>query len=1034
MKFWKLKRFNSREFNVADTVSEHMDLLINFINESKENLEIIESTLLAMEESNDPDLVNDVFRSIHSIKGAVSFFNKKNIESIAHTEETILSIIRDGRASITSEIISALLEANDKLKLLFRDDNLGDGQDICDIMEKLKAILARIEVTDQSANQAIETPTDLNPSDIKKAKEKQSSGCFLYAIQLAHQSVKNIDIGKCLLEKIESIGKIIHQSNPIDDLSANIPNIELYFESIVEPDIFIPYITIPEIKISHIEEAHDKKKIQEKNNLKNEKCSIKTQCEFSPPVTLMSKEDSDIQTQSESISKMFLQTGDKKNTASLTNMEMNRTIRIGVNVLDELLELIGEVVLGRNQFLTKYANDGSFKTLSQSITKLHQHVIQTRMQPINTLFEKYKRTVRDLSSKLNKKIELTIEGGELELDRTILEGLTDPLTHLVRNSIDHGVETPEERSRLGKGVVGNVSLRAIHESGQILIEIEDDGRGLDKDRILVKAIEKGLVTPDESTKLEDKDIYAFIFNAGFSTKDSPTEISGRGVGMDVVRTNLEKLGCNVELTSRKQKGTLISISIPLTQAIVNSSVISGLIISIGEYSLAIPQLAVNEIIKLQPGDQVDKIEMIKGREVFKLRDKIIPLVHLEDVLGIKRTCFNPRENRVIVDRRRRIYSPEANPAADRRKKSIIFIVLNFKHDYFGILVDRIEGTEEIVVKRMPKIIKNRKVFAGATILGNGKVSLIFDINGIVEKSGLNFNQKRDAHFDLIHLKKQREDIHKIVIFNNADEEYFAIPVNLLSEVDRFTGNEICRVGDREFIKRHGESIPLMRLEKCLKVSPISTDKETNVIFVPARLKYPTGIVGNSIITSIDLTEEINTKEADEKGIMGTFFYNNMLVNLIDIYTLIQNSDPEKYKAEIDEGIENCHILFADDQLFFRQLVTQYFKSYNIKQVTVARNGQEALQILYNNPRKFDVIVSDIEMPIINGYQLVSSIKADPSFNNIPVMALTTLDGEQNIRKGYEAGFDAYEVKLDKDKVIKGLSKLYRSKKKSMNSL
>ncbi|MGD9506246.1 MAG: chemotaxis protein CheW, partial [Syntrophobacteraceae bacterium] len=717
-----------------------------------------------------------------------------------------------------------------------------------------------------------------------------------------------------------------------------------------------------------------------------------------------------------------------------------QTIRIGVGVLDDLLELIGEVVLGRNQFLHTYENDATFKNLSQSITKLHQHVIRTRMQPIGAIFEKFQRTVRDLSQKLGKKVDLHIEGGEIELDRTILEALSDPLTHLIRNAVDHGIDTLEERSAMGKATVGSIHLRAYHESGQILIEVEDDGRGIDPDAVREKALEKGLVTPDEAKRLSGKDLIQFVFHPGFSTKSVATEVSGRGVGMDVVKTNLERLGCLVEISSRKGRGTLVSARIPLTQAIVNSSVISCLIIHIGSYTLTIPEVAVNEIIRLSPEDQADRIETVKGQEVFKLRDKVIPLVHLEDILDIPRTYYHPVKKEFLPDRRRTIAPPKdgdraatgasgpqnSPPGWKKRRSSLIFIVLQYKQDFFGVLVDQIVGTEEIVVKRLPSIIRNRKIFGGVTILGNGTVSLILDIKGMVEKAGLHFVKAQDAgrHF-VIRRKKSVDDWQEMVLFTNHDEEYFAIPVNLLSEIDRFNVKDVKQVGSKEFIQLHGMSMPLLRLESHLDVKPVSKSRELLTVLVPARVKYPSGIVANRILGTLELRQTINTQDANDKGIIGTFFDNDRMITVIDIFALMHGSDPQKYKDLVEEDIQYCRVLLAEDQLFFRQLISQYFRSFGIRSITVANDGREALDVLHATPQGFDVVVSDIEMPNMNGYQLVSNVKSDPLLRHLPVMALTSLAGDEDIRRGMEAGFDAYEVKIDKERVIRRLNEIYR---------
>ena len=901
---------------------ESDELLREFVTESSENLNAIEQTLLGLEEDGSPEDIDEIFRAIHSVKGAAGFFRLINIERIGHNAETLLDKIRSNEVRISTGIIDLLLRVRDALSNMLSQPDLGNSSNVSGLVAELENTLSglsdKVSAGDGPANSKTRSP----PAG------EESSGFSSPA----------------------AFDKPINQADTI---------------------------TATENKTSHPER--------------------------------------------------------------LPAAEEKSTIRIGVDVLDELLELIGEVVLGRNQFLTKYERDKTFQTLSQSITKLHQHVIQTRMQPIGHLFNKYKRTVRDLSRDLGKKIELQIDGGELELDRTILEAFSDPLTHLVRNAVDHGIEEPNVRSNSGKGILGNLHLRARHESGQILIEVEDDGKGIDPRVLRAKAIEKKLITESEAELLSDKDFLQFIFHPGFSTKEQATKLSGRGVGMDVVRNNLEKIGCMVDISSNPGKRTLIQTRIPLTQAIVNSSVIAGLIINIGPYTLAIPQVAVNEVIKLSPEIEMRRISRINGQEVFKLRDRLIPLVHLEDILEIPRTYIAGDRNMTAVDRRKSFVDRrsemldgesrdprEQRIGTDRRKKSFIFIVLQFKQNYFGVLVDQITGKEEIVVKRLPQLIKHRKVFAGSTILGNGQVALILDINGLVEKASLNFSRQQENLYQTIMSRKMIQDEKQhIVVFNYAPKEFFAVPVNLLSEVDKFKMSDVKRVGTREFIQRHGKSIPLLRLDNSLNVSPLEENKEDFIVIVPSRIRYPTGIIGNSIITHIELSEDLNTKEADENGIMGTFFHNDELITLLDIFTLLQKFDPKRYRKELAVDIDKCRILLAEDQIFFRQLIAQYFKSYGINNITICKNGKEALKVLIAKPNDFDVVVSDIEMPVMDGYQLVSTIKTDPRIRDIPVMALTSLDSEENIKKGMDAGFDAYEVKLDKDHVLRKISELYK---------
>jgi len=909
---------------------ETRGLLQEFVTESRENLDLAEKKLLALEDTADAETVNEVFRAIHTVKGAAGFFTLGRLGGLAHVAESLLSKVRDGTFVVDKPLIDILLESVDKLLDMLGRDDLGESVDTQDLFERLMARAAA-----KPAAQSFSTTPQ--PAAGQQPPTLPPASATAHSAPAAPPESRD-------------------PAPPPATLPAAAPS--------PAPASPLPAAPQPETRGAESLTAPPPASAA---------AALASQASASPSA-----------------------------------------IRVGVEVLDELLELIGEVVLGRNQLITRHQNDPAFASLSRSITRLHQHVIRTRMQNVGSLFERYRRTVRDLSQQLGKKVEIVIEGGEIELDRTVIERLADPITHLVRNAVDHGLETGEERSQRGKQVVGTIVLRALHESGQVMIEVEDDGRGIDIERVRAKAVERGLIGEKEAALLSPREVSALIFHPGFSTTDVPTELSGRGVGMDVVKTNLEKLGCSVEVSSRPGRGTIVSISIPLTQAMVNSSVISGLIVGIDRYTLAIPQLAVNEIVRVLPEDRATRIERVRGHEVFKLRDKVVPIVHLEDILGI------PRRAHVALDD-----TPGKKPPGHRPQAELL-IVLHSKQNWFGILVDRIVGTEEIVVRRPPEILKGRKIFSGSTILGDGKVSLILDIGGMVEAARLDFADRTRSLTAHMRRSTIREVEQRVVVFTVAEGEFFAMPVNLLSEIDRCTTDEIRRVGSREFIQRHGASVPLLRLEKQLDISPIDPRQKSFVILTPSRVAYPTAIAAGRIVETIVLGDDINTKEADERGIMGTFFREGRLVNLLDNYSLLQRSDPGRYKTEMRPTTQNCRILLAEDQLFFRQLVTRYFQSHGINKIVSFADGRQAFDELSQNPKAYDVVISDIEMPVLNGYQLVAMIKSDPRFTRLPVMALTALEGDDNIQKGLEAGFDAYEVKLDKEKVIRCLDRLLAS--------
>ena len=390
------------------------------------------------------------------------------------------------------------------------------------------------------------------------------------------------------------------------------------------------------------------------------------------------------------------------------------TIRVGVNLLDKLMTLVGELVLARNQLLqvSNTSRDAGLQTVSQRMnliaTELQEEVMKTRMQPIGNIWSQFPRTVRDVALGCNKQVNIEMEGKETELDKTIIEAIKDPLTHLVRNSVDHGIELPEDRVKGGKDSAGRLTLRAFHEGGQVIIEISDDGAGLNVERIRQKAIERGVITPEQAQRMADREIFNLIFLPGFSTAQKVTNVSGRGVGMDVVKTNVEKIGGTVDLQSTLGKGTTVRVKIPLTLAII-----PALIVTCGGDRYAIPQVSLLELVRLEGTEAVTGIELVHGAPVHRLRGRLLPIVYAS-------ARASHRQFEWVEESGRR--HQHRGPAADGRQ--------------FGLVVDAINDTEEIVVKPLRKQLKSIKTFAGASIMGDGKVALILDVVGLAQRAGV----------------------------------------------------------------------------------------------------------------------------------------------------------------------------------------------------------------------------------------------------------------------------------------------------------
>lgn len=471
------------------------------------------------------------------------------------------------------------------------------------------------------------------------------------------------------------------------------------------------------------------------------------------------------------------------------------TIRVAVNLLDKLMTLVGELVLARNQLL-QFSNSvdstglhAICQRLNLIASELQEEVMKTRMQPIGNIWSQFPRTVRDVALGCGKQVNIEMEGKETELDKTIIEAIKDPLTHLVRNSVDHGIELPEVRVKAGKDPAGRLILRAFHEGGQVNIEISDDGGGLNRDRIRQKAIERKLVTSDQAARMSEREISNLIFLPGFSTAEKVTNVSGRGVGMDVVRTNVEKIGGAVDVQSTPGHGTTVRIKIPLTLAII-----PALVVNCGGEGFAIPQVNLLELVRLE-GEQVQTgIEMVHGAPVHRLRGRLLPLVYLRRELQLSAQHDDSAENGAVN-----------------------IVVLQADERQFGLVVDAIGDTEEIVVKPLRKQLKTVKTFAGSSIMGDGKVALILDVLGLAQRASV-ISEARDRSV----VEKAAEAANSgpekqtFLLFSSLGESRMAIPLNILDRLEEFPVAQIEMSGTQWVTQYRGQILPLIRLNVVLE--------------------------------------------------------------------------------------------------------------------------------------------------------------------------------------------------------------------------
>jgi two-component system chemotaxis sensor kinase CheA len=692
----------------------------------------------------------------------------------------------------------------------------------------------------------------------------------------------------------------------------------------------------------------------------------------------------------------------------------SETIRVDVQILDQLMTLVGELVLVRNRQLVSidHVDSTSVEDLDLVTSELQETIMRTRMQPIGSLLGKLPRIVRDLSKKLNKKIDIITFGNEVELDKSILETLSDPLTHLIRNCCDHGIEKPEERIKRGKSDKGTISIQAFHEAGQINITITDDGRGIDPEMIKQKLIEKGFKNESDFSDMSDKEILSFILIPGFSTSNQVSNVSGRGVGMDVVQTSIEQFGGTLELNSSLGEGTTIHLRLPLTLAIIPS-----LIVEIDHMRYAIPQINLEELVSLYDNDIYTKIETAGNREVYRLRGKLLPLIRLNEIL--KRSEKFSDKIRAQITKQ---YSSHFQSDQSTKSKKLEIAVVKVGSRHFGVIVEKVHGMEEIVVKPMHNVTKQIDIYSGATVLGDGMVALILDIEGIAQHAGLSMSEYLKYFDKDLHLDEIKEDVHSALLFKSGPKELFAVPLTLIKRVERIKMSQIEIIGEKEYIVIDDIETQVLRLDSVLNVSPCEMNDEMSLI-LPKHIKRPFGILISNVedIRSVPKTLNVDTMKRD--GLLGSAIIQNRIALFIDIFRIIEIAEPDWFedrRLKTPPPDKSRHVLLVEDSKFLQQLEKRYLESDNYK-VTSAVNGKEALNLL--NEYNFDIIISDIEMPVMNGWEFMKTVRKIKEYHNLPSIAVTSLNTDADRQKSRESGFNAYHVKIDRESLLSEMSEL-----------
>ena len=768
------RKRQSATFHIR-SMTELDETMKEFLIESFENLDQLDRDLLMLElEPENNDIINRIFRTVHTVKGTCGFFELRVLESVSHVGENLLDNLRNGSLKVNPQIITGLLKLGDALRALLNRVE-ARGSDAGEAYNELIALLEQLNKPSSAKEHGAAPQADETPKRVPSEEEKE-------------------------LEALFAQGRAAYEAAQI--------------------------VTTPD----------------------------------SSPIPTVAKQlgASEIKASTEVVAKNSQTEEAKKSELADT------ALRVDVHLLDNLMNLVGELVLARNQilqFTKSYTNPELIQTsqrLNLITSELQEKVMRTRMQPISNVWNKLPRIVRDISLSCGKQVRVEMTGKETELDKTIIEAIKDPLTHIIRNAVDHGIEDPERRKSAGKDPEGTLSLRAFHEGGQVIIEISDDGAGLNLSRIREKAIAKNLIPGDRIGSLSDHDIHQLIFVPGFSTAEKVTNISGRGVGMDVVRSNIERIGGTVEVSSIFGQSATFTIKIPLTLAII-----PALVVLCGDSRFAIPQVNLLELVRIDASQVNTQLEEIQGAIFYRLRGRLLPVVYLREELELG--SFEHRDSEMALN----------------------IVVVRADNHQFGLVVEGICDTEEIVVKPLGGLLKGLSAFAGATIMGDGKVALILDVVGLAKKAGIAKCSSAFADTSQSLESETNADRERLLVIELRDHSRAAV---LLDEVDRledFSVAQIEQSGGRPVVQYRGGILPLIDLDHFFGGGAIQYEDS-----VKALVHSKEGVMVGFIIKQvIDVVEQSISPSSLQKrsGLSGTAVVQGKVTDLLDLEAILQAS-------------------------------------------------------------------------------------------------------------------------------------------------
>ncbi|RBY92207.1 chemotaxis protein CheA [Blastococcus sp. TBT05-19] len=789
------------------------DIVEEFLVESHENLDQLDADLVALEkEPNSRERLSSIFRTIHTIKGTSGFLAFNRLEEVTHVGENMLSRLRDGELALTPHRTSVLLQMVDAVRSLLTTIEASGGEGGVDVSAVVADISAAMEDGDGPAAEAAPVAAEVAvpaaaPAATKAPAAKKAPAKAAPAKAAPAKRATRAKAAPAPAPVVEE---------PVAELPADLPALP----------------ALPAVPAVVAEE---------------------------PPVS----ESVAVDHPEGEVATPDAAGGQGRRAVA------DSTIRVDVDLLDQLMLLVGELVLTRNQIVQNVARSTdtdlirSSQRLNLIASELQEGVMKTRMQPIDHIWSKLPRVVRDLGLQLKKTIRLDMEGRETELDKTLLEAVKDPLTHLVRNSVDHGIEAPEDRKKAGKPAEGVLTLRARHESGQVVVEVADDGAGIDPAKLGAKAVQRGLLTQDALARMSPADILQLIFLPGFSTAAAVTNVSGRGVGMDVVKTNIEAIGGTIEVESETGRGTVCRLRIPLTLAIV-----PALTVECAGDRYAIPQISLQELVSLDAEKAANAVEEVGGAQVYRLRGELLPLVRLTDVLGL---------------------------TSERHDGHVVIAVLRSEGRRFGLVVDRVINTEEIVVKAVGGQMKAIGLYSGATVLGDGTVALILDVQALARRAlRTETTERQDSQKAALKAAAAASDTdrQRMLLAAIGGGRRVAIPLDTVTRLEQVRTESVEKVGNREVVQYRGQILPMVRLDRHLGAYG-ETDHEVLEVIVYADHGRSVAIVVEEILDIVDGEAAVRS-DIDDMGLLGSAVLGDKVTELLDVRAAILAADPHFY--------------------------------------------------------------------------------------------------------------------------------------------